>query len=557
MRHLPLVAGIFLVSLLGSAACSSLPVTGEPHEFAIEAPQREPIRQFGFAPQPGSSPTVLLEDFLLASAAGNYDDFATARLYLTPEASLSWRPDAQVAVFAADFPPELEMKDRDVHEVTVSLSLTTVGTVSEQGVLSASATPGSASREFTLVQNADGEWRISGLEDGLILSQSTFSNSYQASDLFFPSTDLTALVPDPRWYPRARLASHLVKGLLEGPVEALAPAVAGDLPADLTLPTAGVEVVDRVAMVNLEGTSSPDEADREALAWQITQTLRQVPSVQAVEIKLNGVPLAGDDGEKGPRYRLDRAVAFLGEGIGIGSPPSMTEIVDAEAVGPDAADPVIGPLESSPIAWMNPSEGRVAVTVRGSTKPRSIEVKSPAAISVDRHGVLWIAQTGAASSILAVPRGAEPVEVSRSFEGEIHNLTVSPDGSRISALTESESGSTVVLATIVRDSAGTSFSLEEAANLTQFSPHTADITWIGETMLAALVLNEDRDPNVELMALGGWLQKIAAPEGVKRITAGGTLGSLVVQTADGVTYQRAGAAWVELPEPMPGLSFAG
>ena len=39
-----------VVALLAPSACSSLPQTGEPHEFAIEAPQRDPVRQFGAAP---------------------------------------------------------------------------------------------------------------------------------------------------------------------------------------------------------------------------------------------------------------------------------------------------------------------------------------------------------------------------------------------------------------------------------------------------------------------------------------------------------------------------
>lgn len=220
-----------------------------------------------------------------------YDDFATARLYLQPEASATWRPNLQVAVFSSDFSPSPELKDRQGKSAQVSLSLSTVGTVNESGVLSVSVTPGSVSTEFTLTLNEDGEWRIAELADGVILSQSAFTNAYQNVNLLFPSSDLSGLVPDPRWYPRSRVAAYLMQGLIEGPVESLAPAVVGDLAADLTMPTAGVEVQDRVAMIDLEGNSSSSEAERSALIWQISQTVTQVASVQSVEIRLNGVEL--------------------------------------------------------------------------------------------------------------------------------------------------------------------------------------------------------------------------------------------------------------------------
>ena len=546
-----------VVALLAPSACSSLPQTGEPHEFAIEAPQRDPVRQFGAAPQVGSSPTLLVEDFLRATAAGMYDDFATARLYLQPEASATWRPNLQVAVFSSDFSPSPELKDRQGELAQVSLSLSTVGTVNESGVLSVSVTPGSVSTEFTLTLNEDGEWRIAELADGVILSQSAFTNAYQNVNLLFPSSDLSGLVPDPRWYPRSRVAAYLMQGLIEGPVESLVPAVVGDLAADLTMPTAGVEVQDRVAMIDLEGNSSSSEAERSALIWQISQTVTQVASVQSVEIRLNGVELDESDVPSGPSYRLDRAVGLLDGAVVLGSTSLSTEIANPEATGAGAANPAIGPVEGAPVAWVNSEPSRLAVMTLGSAQPRDVPIAGVTAPSIDRFGVVWASSTDAPGVVWAVAPGREPVQVPVPFDGEVAAVRVSPDGSRALLLTRGSAGSQVWLATIRRNDVDAQYSFEAVTELDLFPARVEALTWVGETTVAALVPENDAESTIEVFTLGGWLQTLSAPPEISAITAGSTLGSLLVQRPDGTAFQRAGAAWIELDNSVQEISFAG
>lgn len=547
------LAGI--AALLLPGACSTLPTSGEPHEFGIETPQREPLRQFGSAPQPGSAPTVLVEDFLRASAAGMYDDFATARLYLTEDANAVWRPDVQVAIFGPESTPEPEIREHFDDEVEVALELTTVGTVSELGVLSASDTPGSASRTFTLIHDSEGEWRIDSLDDGVILSQASFLNAYQAANLYFPSTDLSGLVADPRWYPRTRLPSYLVKGLIDGPVPDLDSAVTGNLAANLTLPTAGVDVVSGTTTVNLEGRSSAQEEDRVALVWQIEQTLRQVPSVQEIAIRLNGVELEDSQVPVGPKYRLDRAVGLL-DGAVV-TMAGRIPVADAEVVGADAAFPAIGPVESSPVAWVTPSANRLSIVMPDSIAAREVPVEQPSAPSVDRYGTVWVASTVAGGDLWAVPANADPVTVPVPMEGPISKVAVSPDGSRIAILVEADAGPAVWLGTIGRTANEGGYTLSEVTPVTQFPDEVLDITWAGDTTIAALVAGEGEDRTVEIHSIGGWPMMVAAPADAVHVTAAGAVGSLVVQRDDGVAFQRAGAAWIELSPDLRQLSFAG
>ncbi|WP_129587555.1 GerMN domain-containing protein [Actinomyces minihominis] len=559
MRRVPRVflALLAACAVMLPAACSAIPTSGALHEFDIEAPQRDPIHQFGSAPQQGSTPRILVEDFLRACAAGIYDDFATARLYLTPEVASTWQPNQQVAVFPSDFTPRPELKTED-DETEVVLALTTMGTINASGVLSATAGHGSSQAEFTLVQNEEGEWRIAALEDGLILSESAFNSAYQSVNLLFPSEDLSALSPDPRWYPRTRISSYLMQGLLDGPSEALAPAVVGDLGAELKLPTAGVEVHDRVAQVNLEGTPPNSELERNALIWEILSTLTQIPSVQDVEIRINGVVQDESNLPRGPRYRLDRLVGVEDGAVVMGSTATSGVYIPAETAGKDAQNPTIGPVESSSVAWVSPETNTLSIMAVNASEPRRFEIKGPTAPSVDRFGTVWVASPELEGAVWAVPSGGEPIQVPIPFDGEAVKIRVSPDGSRALLLTRGAGGAQVTIATVHRGAAGTGqVTLQSPNTISLFSPEVVDLTWVGETTIAALIPGSQEGSALQLYGVGGWMQVIAAPPEISRVTGAGMLGSLLVQREDGTTFQRAGAAWIELTGDVLQVSFAG
>lgn len=559
VRKAVMVASAFL-ALLVPAGCAALPTSGEPHEFAIEAPQREPLRQYGSAPQPGSSPERLVEDFLLASSAGTYDDYATARLYLTPEASVAWHPGEQVVIFPSDSPPEPETQTELTSVSEVVLTLRTIGSVDSAGLLNTTESGGTTSVSFVLERNNDGEWRIAELEAGLILSQSAFLNGYQAVNLYFPSVDFSALVPDPRWYPRTRVASHMVQGLIDGPAETIAPAVTGDLIANLSLPTAGVDVKDRLATVVLEGPARTSEEEKTTLYWALHATLRQLPSVQTVTVRLNGVELPEGALPPGPDYRLDRLVGIRDGSIVSGTTTTTLVVADATQAGEGAAEPAVGPLASSPYAWIDPQAATLNIVdmlAEVSVAKRVVDVAEPAAPSIDRWGAVWLASGTVADALIMVPPSGQPQTVALGREGQPLVVVVSPDGARAAVLLQVGDHSEVVVAALVREEANGTYTLERPYVAAQMSTEATDLTWVGEATLAALVRGGTGEPVVETYPLGGWLQTMSAPGSVVRITAANILGSLIVQTEDGTAYQRVGAAWIALPGELLQVSYAG
>lgn len=552
-----------VMALVATAAggCSRLPTSGDIHEFPIEAPLRDPIRQFGAAPQAGSNPQRIVEDFLRASAAGIYDDFATARMYLQPEASVTWRPYEQVVIFPTDAAPNSTLADEGEEEAQVSLALTTLGTIDKEGILQTAATQGSTLTSFTLTKNTEGEWRISALDDGLILSQSAFLDGYQSSNLYFPSSDLSALIPDPRWYPRARMASYLMQGLIAGPSEELAPTVAGDLAADLSLPTGGIEVHDRVATVNLEGPLLFSEQDRIGLSWSITETLRQVPTVQSVDIRLNGVAQHSDPLPSGPAYRLDRVTGIRAGEVLVGSTPTLTTVQSAGEAGENASDPSIGPVESSSVAWRVSAENALFLTQVGADTPREFSLAKPGEPSVDRYGNVWATQGGLAGAVVMFPANeeSEPVKIPVGHGGTPIKVALSPDGARIIFLVRGNGGSTaeVLMGTVVRDPRTHAYSVTAVHQLDQFSSGTVDIAWMGETTVVGLAVQDSGEASVQVLPLRGWIQTYSAPPDVVRVTASTSIGSILVQRNDNTLFQRAGAAWIELGDETKDINFAG
>lgn len=555
-----LMAALAFIALILPAGCAALPTSGEPHEFAIEAPQREPLRQYGSAPQRGSSPERLVEDFLLASAAGTFDDYATARLYLTSAASVRWHPGEQVVIFPSDAPPEPETQVELTSSAEVVLTLHTIGSVDNRGMLSATESGGTTSASFALERNNEGEWRIAELEAGLILSQSAFLNGYQSANLYFPSRDLSALVPDPRWYPRNRVASHLVQGLIDGPAESVVPAVTGDLAANLTLPMAGVGVKDRRATVVLEGPTRASEPEKTALYWSLYTTLRQLPAVQLVTARVNGVELPEDTVPSGPDYRLERLVGISNGSIVSGTMTTTLVVADVEEAGEDPTEPTVGPLTTSPYAWVNPELGTLSIvtlTADGGRKSSVVEVAEPGAPSVDRWSSVWLVSGAVNDGVIVVPESGQPQTVLLGREGEPRVVAVSPDGSRVAVLLQVGEQAEVILAAVVHDDTTGEYTLEQSHVAAQISADAIDLTWVGETTLAALVVGASGEPVVEAYPLGGWLQTMSAPSSAVRLTASTTLGSLIVQAEDGSAYQRAGAAWIALSGELGQVSYAG
>lgn len=556
MRKPRIVLGVVIAAVaLVLGACTGLPTSGEPHEFAIEVPAREPIGQYGSGPQEGSEPAVLVDDFLRACSAGAFDEYATAKKYLLPETADKWRPTEQVVVYPTASAPSTKVPKIDDSTASVTIEVPAVATVNNGGILHELPGEGEATLTFELAKDAEGEWRISELDDGLVLSQNAFTTGFVNYDLYFTSTTRDALVADPRWLPRSRTPSHLVSAILAGPNEVLEEAVISDVAAGLVLSPAGVEVRDRIAYVDLYGDSQTNTDDRTLLMWQIGQTLRQVPNVQATLVSVNSVNLDPQTTPMGPKYALERLVAVSEGALVIGWESAADEVLSSDLVPEGAAFPAIGPLEDSPAAWLGSDE--VVYVLRGREALSSVQVSDASWPSIDRFGNIWV--TGnEGRSLYFINEDDQLNEVANPLSNTLlRDVKVSPDGARIALIGQGDDGGTLWVGTLAPGEDG-SFHIVSVQSVERVLGDVLDVTWVGSTTLSALVRGEDSDaaPQVVNVPLGGWLSKFSGPLDSVWICSGEP-GGVIVQREDQTAFQRSGAAWRDLGNAREYVNSAG
>lgn len=561
MRRLRGLISVVAVALV-SGACTALPTSGDVHQFQFETPLREPIRQFGSAPRAGSDPSGLVEDYLRASAAGSYDDFSTARLYLTPEASLAWNPSEQVIIFPTEETPTISLAEEEGSAATVSLTVNTIATLGSDRILEESPKPGVATVTFGLEKNAEGQWRISDLESGILLSRSAFDSSYQAMDLFFPSTDGQVLVADPRWYARnQKQHTQLVQSLLKGPSEQIAPAVNSDVMDGWILPAKGVEITEGTAVVNLVGGGGGKTTDRTLLTWGLTQTLRQAPNVSKVVVELNSVAQPTDPMPAEPDFALDQVVGIFEGQVVSGTTTDFNVRVGGDDAGKDPRWPAVGPLTHSPVAWLR-GDGVLAVVGPGWQDLREVVIPAPSPPSVDRFDNVWLIGDGGEETreLYVVAPGKEPhaIGLPAGAEGTPHLVALSPDGARIALVTDSSKGRTLWLGTIVQGGVDQDIGVAQLRAVEGDAVRIQDVAWNGSEKLEVLVGDpREGDMRVQVLSIGMWREEFPAPKGVNHITAGGLASFVLVQNKDQMAYQRSGASWFEVGDTLADISFAG
>ena len=133
----------------------------------------------------------------------------------------------------------------------------------------------------------NGEWRISTPPAGLMVAEFAFSSFYQSYNLYFVGNG-SALVPDPIYLPNLRnqasIASVLMRALLNGPSDWLAPAVTSAIPEGTALSVDAVTITDGVAEVALsDNVLSLNDGQRTLMAAQVLYTL-QPTGIQGVTL---------------------------------------------------------------------------------------------------------------------------------------------------------------------------------------------------------------------------------------------------------------------------------
>ena len=539
-----------IAACLALAGCTSLPTSSAPAPFDVSAKDGSGIQFSAEGPSADADAATLVNDFLLACAAGPQDDYATARLFLSAASARSWQPETEILVYDTDTAPSVTAGSETATQVDVTVAVLGVASVDASGVLTRVATS-TVSRTFTLVRE-EGQWRINNPENMVLMSRASFTASFSLANLYFPTAEGGDLVADPRWYPSRRLASHLLAGLVEGPRQSLAPVTANAIPPGTTVPSQGLDVADGVARVELNAVMPSSESARTTLAWELVRTLTQVADVLRVSASLSGDVLDMQAIPVPPTYSLDTLVGAGPGGIGLVSSSSVTELTAVT----DASNPTVSPVDSSLIAWSG-TDGVYAQ--RGGTTVAFLPGQAPLGPSVDRFGWVWGPATASSVSVGGGVDGAFSVSVESESAGQIRAVRISPDGTRALVLRGSDASAWVGV--VERGASGRPLAIRSLEEIPLEHGSVVDVSWTTSTGLALVVRPTGEDDQLVTMPLGGLPSNVSLPIRVTSMSAGGSSSAVVITGTDAAGREqvliRSGALWQNAPDTLTSARYTG
>ena len=569
-----------LLAALGGAgavgACARLPRDGEVRQSDVVVAEGDSLVQSAAGPEVGASPKEIVEGFLRACAAGYSDGFATARSFLTKAAADSWHPQEIVMVYTGSESPVVEQAG----EGAVDLRTRLIGSLDGAGILTPRDDEDHAV-SYSLTADSTGQWRIAELPDGILLPEPVFGQEFSAYLLHFLSLDRERAVPELRWAALRTAAPALMRLLLGGPSDWLAPGADTLVPPGLRL-LGGLDAplpADGAVTVSVSSEAAAlDPTGRALLVAQIDRTLTQVAGIHSVSVRALGDgedPRDADAGTAlGGAADLDAAPGASGQAIGMsggnvvrGLSTARETLATSRALGttsarwPDVgADGTIVALAGRSMLLLAP--GRSVASVIHSVDDESAgqtadgdradggdqadagqtggEMTPPV---IDRHGWTWTAARG---EIIVLNGAGLRAELAAEWlaGSRVLALDVSAESERlvVRRLVDGETADRVEAAVIVRDARGRPQRLGPPLGVPA-AGGTRALAWSDPVVVAVLADGGAGAPDVKQIQVGGTAATIPGLAGAVELTANRADGLVLLTDSAGQVWHRNDGTW--------------
>lgn len=589
-------AALFAALGLGGAgalcACAQLPRDGEVRQSDVVVVEEDALMQSAAGPEVGASPKEIVEGFLRACAAGYSDGFATARSFLTKAAADSWRPQEIVMVYTGSESPVVEQAG----EGAVDLRTRLIGSLDGAGILTPRDDEDHAV-SYSLTADSTGQWRIAELPDGILLPEPVFGQEFSAYLLHFLSLDRERAVPELRWAALRTAAPALMRLLLGGPSDWLAPGADTLVPPGLRL-LGGLDAplpADGAVTVSVSSEAAAlDPTGRALLVAQIERTLTQVAGIHSVSVRALGDgedPRDADAGTAlGGAADLDAAPGASGQAIGMsggnvvrGLSTARETLATSRALGttsarwPDVgADGTIVALAGRSMLLLAP--GRSVASVIHSVDDESAGQtaggdqaggdqaggdqagdgdqadggdqagagQSGGGMTppvIDRHGWTWTAARG---EIVVLNRAGLRADLAAEWlvGSRVLALDVSAESERlvVRRLVDGETADRVEAAVIVRDARGLPQRLGPPLTVPG-AGGTRALAWSDPVAVAVLADGGAGAPDVKQIQVGGTAATIPGLAGAVELTANRTDGLVLLTDSAGQIWHRNDGTW--------------
>ncbi|HZK05408.1 MAG TPA: LpqB family beta-propeller domain-containing protein [Actinomycetaceae bacterium] len=536
---------VVLAVLLVLTGCTSLPRSGAVVEAERRIPPGYGVDVLAEGPAPGASPEDIVEGFLRASAYGHADDFMVASQYLAD--GVLWNPLEQVRVYAADSSPTYTTSS----DGGISVTVDQVATVDSVGRYRIDEESDHTSR-FSLVRSSDEQWRIASLEGGLLVSDINFRQTFGVSSLHFLTQDISATVPELRWYPLQDRVTHIVAGLLDGPSGWMQVGVTTAFPPGTELGPGGVSVADGLAVIDLTNEILEANDQQLALAYaQLTATLATVAGVATIEIRTPNavvdppefaVDLALPQSAPGPVLLASGQLARY-SGSGLQVIPGTPDLSDR-----NPRDPAVPHEDVDAPRVVIADDGASLLTVPDNGSEPAVLFSGTDLVppSTDRYGWIWTGSAADASSLVTMRGDGTENRIGASWlQGRtLSHVRVADDGARAVVVSHSGLDTFVELVGVGRDGLGRPRALGEPLQIAESLDQVLDVAWVDQTSLVVLgsQLSEGA-ARVYRVSIGGPITILPAVEDAVSVASNRNERSVVVATEDGYLYVRSGAGW--------------
>ena len=569
-------AVVTLSSVVGLGACAQIPTSGPVRVGNANVDTPPDIAMLPQGPSLGANPQDIVQGFLGAAVAATTSpkEFQTPREFLTDDVAATWDPEAAVRVVREAPLPDpvdrgVELEDADTVEVVVRA--TTIATLDSVGAYTEVGDPRELGYRFTLVR-VGGEWRISALDNGVLVPANLFANQYRATRLFFPAEGhMTSLVPDLRWFPRRLWRTVAVEQVLAGPPEWLQGAAQSLVPEGTQLASPSVQDTDgedAVAVRLSEQISTASAERRAVIAAQLSATLSEGAG-RVVPVDLYGGQnrLSVDAVDVFQPATLTEPMALNDDGLhlvadGALEPWREDEPLDLSGIDPTAL--AISP-RTEPIVVRDGDDRIVDLTAEDGPV-ELFEGQDLAAPSVDRFGATWT--SGGTGKLRVAPEEGSDVEQVTLrpdwLSGrKVISVSVAPEGSRVAIVSEAPSGTLVHVAGVVRDDDNIPADLAPPLSVAAPVDDVIEARWAGITTLALLTKDADGVTGVwtagvgGLAGTGGAARQLPGLTDVEQLAAGVTDQGMLVVTEGGHLEHEETGVWQPFAEDVDLVAYPG
>lgn len=491
-------------------------------------------------PPPGATKSEILTDFMQAvvSPEGEYQ---IARAYLTPAAAQKWDPTKSVLV------REGAPATADDGSGGITYTVTTKASIDQSGVYSEQSTTSSQSLSFSFAK-VKGQWRISSLADGIVVSRGTFGDAFVEQPLYFFDPTFEFLVPDVRWFPAgSTMPTRVVNALLAGPSQSLQGGVVVSAFPQGVKQQRAVEVRSSTATVDLSSEAASLKSTAQTQILEQLQESLASSNISVVAVDVGGAPLSiPHTSGKEPATSVNPGVLIL-KGKKFGFSPKLTDIgrISSQVVALNPSAVVLSRKQNSAAIL---AAGGVYMATATTSAARLVDArKGLIAPSIDPFGYVWSVPATDGTAIRVTDPSGVTHALAASLGGHprIVSLQVSHDGTRLLLYLKTSTGPQLVVLGIVRGDGNVPSSFGTPLELPVSDADPIDATWVDASSVATLGVTDGRD-TVITYTVGGTGGDASIPVDARHIVGGSGEATLRLITNDDQVFQLRSSGWQEL-----------